>query len=455
MKHSEKSVMIITANMIPYSQWGGCQRMYFLADYLQDHAYDVYVVHSRMSEYRGTCGHLIRFHPILIGSSNTAMYSENIDVSRGKHIGIQLKRQTNVIVKNIVKKFNLISLEKGIFNEPNCGMGTFGYLFIRNAREQIFRTISEKGIQHVIISGPPFSLFCLVPQIKNRFPEVGVIIDYRDPWNTPYLSYIISSHIERNALSYADKVIFLNDRMLSDTSSKFNVSKEKCEVVLNGYSKQNWDEVLEKMMNDGTVCGNQLSDRMIIGYIGGISFDNRGYYDMPTFLNAFQIFQENKKVLLRFVGVSSSDDETVERIKKQFPETLEMLPPVNNDTSLKHMLECDVLFLNYSDERRGKYMLTGKFFDYIRSGKVIFGVAGSDNTYFLELIRKHHLGIGCLSQPTQILESLELLYEKWQEGTLGELRNDKELDIDNLSREAQNCKYLQLLEGLESHKGIT
>ncbi len=450
MKNCEKSVMIITANMIPYSTWGGCQRMYFLADYLQDHLYDVYVVHSRNSEYQGNYGHKIRFHPIPIGSSNTAMSSENNDVSEGKHNESKLKKKMIGIMKYFFNTLNLISLEKGIFNEPNIGMGTCGYLFIRNAREQIFRTISEKGIRHVIISGPPFSLFYLVPQIKKRFPEVDVIIDYRDPWNTPYLSYTISSYIERKALVYADKVVFLNDRMLSDASSKFNLSEEKCEVVLNGYSKQNWDEVLKNTVNHGTVCGHQFSDRMIIGYIGNISFDNLGYYDVPTFLDAFQMFQDNKKVLLRFVGVKTSD--AVEKAKKQFPDTLEVLPPVNNDISLQYMLDCDVLFVNYSDERRGRYMLTGKFFDYIRSGKVIFGVANSDNTYFLELIRKHHLGIGCLSKTTQIVDSLELLYEKWKEGTLGELRNDEVLDLDNLSREAQNNKYLQLLERPESHK---
>ncbi|WFN35335.1 hypothetical protein L1S32_04225 [Methanogenium sp. S4BF] len=419
-----------------------------MADYLHDHLYDVYVVHSRNAEYWGDSGHKIRFHPIPIGSSNAAISSEDNAVPEGEHTGSELKNKMKGIAEYFVYKSNLISLEKGIFNEPNRGMGTGGYLFIRNAREHIFRTISEKGIRHVIISGPPFSLFCLVPQIKKRFPEVNVIIDYRDPWNTPYLSYAISSYIERNALKYADKVVFLNERMLSDVSSQFCLPGDKCEVVLNGYSKQNWDEVLEKYANHDTASGHQLTDRMIIGYVGGVSFDKGGYYDIPTFLKAFQIFQENKMVLLRFVGVNTSDAADVEKVKKQFPETLEVLPPVNNDISLKTMLECDVLFLNYADERRGRYMLTGKFFDYIRSGKVIFGVAGSEDTYFLELIRKHHLGIGCLSQSPQILECLELLYENWERGTLGELRDDRGLDLENLSRDAQNSRYLKLLEGL-------
>lgn len=451
MKNGEKSVLIITHNMIPYSQWGWCQRMYFLADYLQAHSYETYVAYSRNSEYQGNHGHIIRFHPIPIGYSDTAISQNIFQEPEGKSFENSFKKNITRILKYLFYKSNILHLEKGIFNEPNCGMGTAGYRFIRNAREQIFRTISEKGIHHVIISGPPFSLFCLVPRIKERFPGVNIIMDYRDPWNTPYLSYPISMHIERNALKSADKVVFLNDRMLSDASSKFNLAKEKCEVVLNGYSKENWDTIFKNATTPETFYGNQFQDRMIIGYIGGISFDNGGYYDIPTFLSAFKSFQRDKNVLLRFVGVTPSDD--VEAAKNMFPGTLEVHPPVSNDISLKCMLECDVLFLNYSDERRGKYMLTGKFFDYIRSGKVIFGVAGTENTYFLELIRKHHLGIGCLSQPTKILESLELLYEKWEDGTLGELRTDYGLDIEDLSRDAQNSKYLQLLESFDSPDG--
>ena len=129
--------MIITTNMIPYSPWGGCQRMYFLADFLQDHLYDVYVVHSRNSEYWGDYGHKIRFHPIPIGSPNTAMSSDTADMSKGGLKGSKLKTKMKGIVEYFVYKSNLISLEKGIFNEPNRGMGTGGYLLIRNARDHI------------------------------------------------------------------------------------------------------------------------------------------------------------------------------------------------------------------------------------------------------------------------------------------------------------------------------
>jgi len=447
VKGVEKSVMIVTYDMIPYAQWGSCQRMYFLADHLQEHGYRVYVAHVQRSECLGDYGHPIRFHTIPIISPETTVFSGSNVSMKGDNGG----RFTNAAVgavKSIVKRSNLLSLERTVFNEPNLGMGIYGFLFTRSARDKIFKTISEQKVRHVIISGPPFSLFLLAPQIKKRFPEVNVILDYRDPWNTPYISYRISSLMEQNALKYADKVVFLNNRMLHDISLKYNLPEEKCAVVLNGYSKQDWDEVYE----DVAVVGRDSppSDRMIIAYIGSTSFKKGGYGDLSSFLEAFKTVHENKNIRLRFVGVTPSDE--VEKLKRQFPDNLEILPPVDTKTALKYMLESDVLFLNHTDERTGRYILTGKFFDYIRSGRVILGVASSETTYFVELIQKYHLGVGCLAQPEQISECLEMLYDKWMNGSLGELRKDDGLSIDELSREFQNGKYLQLLENLERDK---
>lgn len=448
MQNSEKSAMIITYDMIPYAPWGSCQRMYFLADYLQNNGYNIFVVHAQKSKHFGDYGHSIRFQTLPILSSEQAVFTGyNASINRGNRN--RLKELVIDFVKSENRMSNPLLLEKIAFNEPNLGMGICGYLFTKSAKAKIFRTISERKIKHVIISGPPFSLFRLAPQIKKRFPEVNVILDYRDPWNTPYRSYRIPSLAEQDALNYADKVVFLNNRMLDDISSKYNLPKERCAVVWNGYSKQDWDEVNRGLVGRET-CHCPPPDKMIIAHVGGISFTPGGYRDLSSFLEAFKIFQKDKNVLLRFVGVAPSDK--VEQIKCQFHGTLEVLPPVGTQIALNYMLNSDVLFLNHTDDRTGRYVLTGKFFDYIRSGKVILGVASSKNTYFMELIQKHHLGIVSLTQPAQMLECLELLYDKWMKGSLGQLRRDDGLDIEQLSREAQNDKYLQLLKDLESNK---
>jgi glycosyltransferase involved in cell wall biosynthesis len=308
--------------------------------------------------------------------------------------------------------------------------------------------VSKNRIGQVIISAPPFSLFTVVPQIKRKFPEVQIILDYRDPWNTPYLSYFYPSFMEKRILKSADMIVFLNNRMLKDISLKYNLPEGKCLVVQNGYSKQEWDEVLYE--DKGQHIDEKISNRMILSYVGDFSLNKGGFRDLSSFMEAFKLFKNNKNILVRFIGVNPS--EKVEEIKRQFAENIEILPPVDTKKALSYMLKSDVLFLNHTDERTGRYVLTGKIFDYIRSGRVIWGIASSEDTYFLELIKQYNLGIYCSSNPSHILECLDLLYKKWMNGSLKELRKDTSLNIEIFSREINNVKYLHILEELEFRK---
>jgi glycosyltransferase involved in cell wall biosynthesis len=444
MENNKKSIMIITFAMIPYSLWGACQRMFYQADYLQKHGYNVYIVHAKKSEYFGNFGHKIQFQsiPIALSTINQSRADKKPD---GKSIGIVFQQLFLGSLKFIVDKTNILALEKIIFNEPNVGLGVYGYLFTKKARNTIFEMLSKKRIGQLIISAPPFSVYAIVPQIKRQFPEVQIILDYRDPWNTPYLSYFFPSLMEKHILKSADMIVFLNDRMLKDISLKYNLSKEKCRVIQNGYSKQDWDEVLSE--DTAQHIDENRSNRMILSYIGDFTLNKGGFRDLSSFMDAFKLFKNNKNILVRFIGVNPSDK--VEEIKRQFTENIEILPPVDTKKALSYMLKSDVLFLNHSDEKTGKYVLTGKIFDYMRSGRVIWGIAGSEDTYFLELIKQYNLGISCSSNPSQILECLDLLYKKWLNGSLKELRKDTNLNVEIFSREINNCKYLQILEELE------
>ncbi len=66
------------------------------------------------------------------------------------------------------------------------------------------------------------------------------------------------------------------------------------------------------------------------------------------------------------------------------------------------------------------------------------------------MIKEHHLGTGCIYEPSEIIKSLELLYKNWERGTLPRLRQDKDLDIESFSREVQYSRYLDILNGFDA-----
>ena len=121
---------------------------------------------------------------------------------------------------------------------------------------------------------------------------MNVILDYRDLWNTPYLSHRISSFMECHALKYADKVVFLNKRMLHDTSSKYNLPKEKCAIILNGYSKKDWDEACGEAAGHES-CNCPPQDTMIMRYIG--AYHSRTE-DLETSLHFCKLLKISSKI---------------------------------------------------------------------------------------------------------------------------------------------------------------
>jgi len=382
----------------------------------------------------------INFHPIPLGPGFLPDYLyKSTSVSKGR-----LLQSTINNFKFIMEKLKILSFENYIFNENTLGLGIIGYLFTRIARNCILKTIQEQTINYVIISAPPFSLFGLAPFIKRHFPDIRIILDYRDPWNTMYSPYI-STFLEKKYLKYADKVVFLNDRMLVDSIQRYGLPESKCETVLNGYSKQDWEQVEEHFLNTSQHVIQQ-NNRMVISYIGSGNFSKGGIRSISEFFDAFEIFQKNKKVLLRFVGPPTPQES--EEIKQRFHNKIEIIPAVSLQTSLNYMLNSDVQLLIHTQDATAKYVLTGKLFDYIRSGKVIFGIGSQKETYFLDLIEKYTLGLGCLNQSTEILKNLEILYDHWSRGTLNQLRQNVGLNIEEYSRDSQNAKYLKIFNEL-------
>jgi glycosyltransferase involved in cell wall biosynthesis len=440
MENIPESVLIITFDMIPYSpSWGACQRIYFLAEYLENKGVDVTVVHATGNNF-GDFEMPVHFHRIPVGgNSSTNGISQSESGSKSRLLQSAMRS-----IKFLLKKSHISFFENLIFNDPTPWKGIIGYLFARNARSAILKAIKERSISIVIISGPPFSLFSLAPIIKRKFPDVKIIFDYRDPWNADS-SPRISTLLEKKYLKYPDKVVFLNDRMLSDCLQRYGLPESKCDTVLNGYSKKDWD-VVEKQFLESPQQPIPKNSRMVISFIGSANFSKGGIADFSTFFDAFQIFQKNRTILLRFIGISPSEE--TEKIKQRFNNNIEIIPAVSLQNSYKYMLSSDVLLLLHTQKTMAKYVMTGKMFDYIRSGKVICGMGSEKETYFLDFIAKYKLGLGCINQPTDIQKTLEILYYHWENGTLDQVRQNVGLNIEDYSRDEQNFKYLKILENL-------
>lgn len=439
---TKENILIVTYNMIPYSIWGSCQRMFYLGNYLQTNGFNVFLIHYKGNFY-GDFGEKILFNPLPLDNVFISLLSSKRSQQSMKHENtISHKGHTYLIWLKNHMKFSLLFLEKTLYNEQP-GSAISGSLFIKRGLSDIIHTIELNNIQKILISGPPFALFKLGKILKKTDPSLKIILDYRDPWNLWRDGSFIAYRKEKDYLRFADKIIFVNDVIMKDTIQKFDLDTRKCDIILNGYSEQSWQRLIVKNKKF-----NLNKNRLKISCIGAISFESdNNYRNVNHLLDAVNRFK-HKDVELIFVGVN--DFEKIEKIREKLNVYIECVPFVDHEISLEYMLMSDILLVIHTDSSSSKYILTGKLFDYVRSGKVIFGI-GDENANFIKFIKKYRLGVTASNNVSSIMSALELIHHYWENGLIDKLRegfNGDYNQISEFSREYQNSKYMDIIKYL-------
>jgi len=435
-----EKILIITYDMIPYSgAWGGAQRMYFLAEHLFKNGYDVTVI-SAKKDFKGYFGKEINFNTIYLESKLTNITSKTSNSNNKKMENYPDQKTVKNHLKRFLKKtltfYNDIKL-----NEPNPAQGLYALIWLKENKNKMANFINKNKISKVIISGPPFSLFTLTSYIKRMDKNVKVILDYRDPWNLWNMKKGKPFRREQKFLKEADYIVGFSELFCQDMVKIFPFIRDKITAVMNGYSAEEWSDVEKETKED------RSKDKLVISYIGSISFNKDNKYtfrDPYPLLNAFANFDNKNDVELRFVGIHKLTKE-IEEVKKNY-KNVNLFYQVNHKESLVEMRKSDILvLLHTSNDNSSKYALGGKFFDYLRSGKVLLGI-GNRETYFNKLIENYKLGLIANNNEKEIEQVLHAIYSFWKEGKLNELRKDENLEIEKFSRESQNDIYLTILE---------
>lgn len=73
----------------------------------------------------------------------------------------------------------------------------------------------------MIISGPYFSVFGLCGKIKQRYRNVKVVLDYRDPWNLWNNAHGIANILEHRNIRKCDKVVCFSEDFRRDMQKRF------------------------------------------------------------------------------------------------------------------------------------------------------------------------------------------------------------------------------------------
>ena len=405
--------------MIPYAKkWGDCHRMFLLADYLQQNNFNVTVVHSNL-KYYGDFGQRFQFETFSFALKKR-LFVSSFSVNDKKDQPLKKSPLIKLVTdatywKDIIKyKFLrriLLAIENWFFEDINPGDGWLGYFWIRHNRKKILDIIAQNQVEKVIISCPPFSLASLVPYLKKR-TAAQLFLDFRDPWLSQKDTRFYRK--QKKVLEASDHVFLFSEKFRNSLSNHFNGLEYKSSELLNAYSIQNWAGIDSK-----SNLSVNSSHALVISYCGGYNLQN-GPLNLQTVLNAIHTSSLKNDVLLRLIGPIPHQQIAV--WKEKMGESIDFIDTVSHQKSLEYMLESDVLLVSYlSNEDKAKYMLTTKFFDYIRAKRVIWGI-GNENMNFMEMIREFNLGLCSSADNQSITAGLKQLVQLKQNDRLEELR---------------------------------
>jgi len=239
----------------------------------------------------------------------------------------------------------------------------------KKAFKKTVEILSNEHFDCLFISGPPFSQFHVMTEIK-KYHNIPIILDYRDLWVDNQFSFYLTPLHKRlhkikeyRALKAADKVIVTNRRIKEKLIKDYKfLSFDDVFILPHGYDPEDFEKV-EKL--------NKPNDKMLITYAGL-------FYEFITpkyFLKAFKkLLIENppvaENIRLSFVGLLGKENQKLIRELKLEAYVSEY-GYLNHLESIQKLIMSDVLWFMVGRGKSAETISSGKLYEYFGTKKPI------------------------------------------------------------------------------------
>lgn len=433
-----KNILIITYSMIPYAgTWGGCQRMFYLANQLLADEYDVTVASCKTGN-ENYFGKEIKFKALALPVTRNKIAKQYIHSKNNNQQFSTSKKKSSTGIKSVIKNNDIIKkslsmLDRIMFNEPGLMTGFVAKEWCKENKSTILDYIKNNNIGTVIISGPPFGMFSIVQSIKKEVRSLNVIVDYRDPWNLWKKGSMYTYYKEKRTLELADKITCTNDGILNAFVEKFDIDKQKICVVANGFNENDWRNIKEERINN---IGTRTS--FTLTYTGAITLSRGGYRDISNLLFAIRDLNNDRyKITIQLIGVKLNNSEYENNMISMMGDSLVLVPPVNNSEAIAYIYNSDVsLLVHTPEDNSGRYIVSGKLYDYLRCKKPVLSIGIKDGAHAI-LLQQLHIGENCENNTEEIKNTIKKMYLAWENQILDKTYSYN-FDISQYSRYNQN-----------------
>lgn len=167
----KKNILIVCLFFPPSPSIGGRRSAKF-AKYLAKKGYDIHVIQAE------------NVFP------NTSPWFKDIEATNiNRHVlPLNYPREFVLPVKSLLQKvkYRLINLYFSIFH-PQKNRFDYSFFWERQFLKKAESLIVSHNIKNIFVSGPPFYYSLYTVKLKEKYPYLNIILDFRDPWiDSPY-----------------------------------------------------------------------------------------------------------------------------------------------------------------------------------------------------------------------------------------------------------------------------
>ncbi|RME18706.1 MAG: glycosyl transferase family 1 [Bacteroidetes bacterium] len=384
-----KKILIITYYWPP-SGGSGVQRWLKFVKYLTKNNYHCIVYTPRNPEI-----------PVIDHSLEKDIPNQNFELIKTKILepyllyklftGKSSKDKITVSFLNEKQKTKSLTEKISQWIRGNIFIPDAKILWIKPSVKILSTLLKTNKIDVIISTGPPHSLHIIALKLKQQFPDIKWIADFRDPWtNIDFLnelqltSYALQQHknLEKKVVQTADRIISVSPTLTKELSLLDPSNKEKFFTITNGFDEDDYINIPPAA---------NTNKNFIITHAGLIP-SNRNPQVLWKAL--FELRNENKlPENLKIQLIGKTDALIMEEIKKhQLEKYIEKLDYLPHSEVIKAESNANVLLLIINNAPNSKGIITGKLFEYLALQKPIIAIGPPDGDA-AKIIHQTHSGI--------------------------------------------------------------
>lgn len=307
------------------------------------------------------------------------------------------------------------------------------------------RTIQQRNIDLVLITAPPFSVVKLVPKLRARFPNLPIVVDFRDEWLSSSIDLIsfscsprarrIAHQAEGDAVASATAVVAVTEPARQMLRARYpGQPEEKFLLLPNGFDATRLPEPRLQSAKEQNKC-------VVLTYLGTLYTST----DPTTLIEAIRTLPTDVRSRLRVRFIGRIEDPLFRQSLSGLGETVELRGFMPQAQALQSLAESDYALLITHDPVN----VSAKFYDYLGAGKPIVATVHPDGAVRC-LLEDLRAGWWADSHDVESVRVLLMNVVNHHHEMMNSYHPDREM-IASFRRETLAAKYAQILRGLVSN----